>query len=86
MANKIPNGLVFSSKSPSRKKRTFILVPILVIIQLCLIWPIYPIMASAKPLILGIPLSFFWVILMVCFSFISLLIFFRKDADNDEVE
>tara|TARA_R110002124_G_scaffold183735_9_gene351249 strand:+ start:30024 stop:30284 length:261 start_codon:yes stop_codon:yes gene_type:complete len=86
MDNKIPNGLVFSSRSTKRRKRAFILVSVLVVIQLCLIWPIYPIMGAAKPLILGLPLSFFWVILMVCFSFISLLIFFRKDIETEEKE
>jgi len=86
MNDKIPNGLVFSSRSPKRRKRAFILIPILVVIQLCLIWPIYPLMSSAKPLIFGIPLSFFWVIMMVCLSFISLLIFFRKDTETTEEE
>ena len=85
MPNKIPNGLVFSSRSPKRRKRAFILVPILVLIQIGLIWPIYPMMGAAKPLILGLPLSFFWVILMVCFSFTSLFIFFRKD-ETEEVK
>ncbi|MEP1152248.1 MAG: hypothetical protein JXR20_07895 [Balneola sp.] len=84
MDNKIPNGLVFSSRSPKRRKRTFILVPILIVIQLGLIWPVYPIMSAAKPFILGLPLSFFWVILMVCCSFFSLLIFFKKDTETQE--
>lgn len=83
MNNKIPNGLVFSTRSPKRRKRAFILVPILVLIQICLIWPIYPLMSSAKPLIFGLPLSFFWVILMVCCSFTALFLFFRKDTEEE---
>lgn len=83
MKNDIPKGLIFSSNSSERKKRVKVLIPILVIIQLCLIWPIYPMMSGWDELVLGLPISFLWVILMVCCSFFSMLIFFRKDTEEE---
>jgi len=83
MKNEIPKGLIFSRNSPSRKKRIKILIPILILIQVCVIWPIYPIMSGWDNLMLGLPISFLWVILMVCCSFISMLIFFRKDNEEE---
>ena len=83
MPNKIPKGLVFASKSKSHKKRIKILIPILVLIQLSIVWPIYPIFSNAEMLILGLPLPFFWLILMVCAAFTSLLIFFLKDVEEE---
>lgn len=79
MNNEIPKGLVFSTKSPQRKKRALVLITVLCILQVCLIWPIYPLFASPTPQILGFPLSFVWVILILVLAFISVFIFFRKD-------
>jgi len=72
----IPNRLIFSPDSPKKRKRTFLLVAVLGVVQLCLIWPIYPLFSSPTPTILGFPLSFAWVILMVLVSFVSLLTYF----------
>jgi len=83
MPEKIPNKLIFSAGDLSRKKRVFILVAILAIIQICLIWPVYPLFGNAVPFILGIPLSFFWVILMVLASFFSLLNFYLKETREE---
>jgi len=79
MNNEIPKGLVFSTKSPQRKKRALVLITVLCILQVCLIWPIYPLFASPTPQILGFPLSFVWVILILVLAFISVFKFFRKD-------
>ncbi|MBO6792449.1 MAG: hypothetical protein JJ895_00970 [Balneolaceae bacterium] len=75
----IPNTLIFSGSSPHLKKRTFVAVGILFLVQCCLIWPIFPLFADPEPLILGFPQPFAWVILMVCISFTTLLMLFLKD-------
>lgn len=84
MPDKIPNKLIFSVKSDSRKKKTLLLVIVLTLIQLCLIWPIYPQFASAKPFILGLPLSFAWVIAWVIISFFTMLSYFLYDTNHKE--
>jgi hypothetical protein len=84
MQNDIPKGLVFSTGSPKRKKRALILISVLGALQLCLLWPVYPLFASPTPQILGFPLSFVWVIAILLCSFTALLIFFRKDIAEEE--
>ncbi len=83
MSNEIPKGLVFSTKSPKRKKRALILVAVLFILQISLIWPIYPLFASPTPQILGFPLSFVWVVFILILAFTSVVIFFRKDNEEE---
>lgn len=53
------------------RKRIF--VCLLLIIQLGLIWPVYAIFGSIHPMILGLPLSFAWVIFLLLSSFFLLL-------------
>lgn len=84
MSKNIPNGLVFSAKSPTRKKRALLLVSVLAVLQVCLIWPVYPLFASPTPQVLGFPLSFVWVIVILILSFTSLFIFFRKDNSSED--
>jgi hypothetical protein len=40
---------------------------------LALIWPVYPIFGDARPLILGLPLSLFYVAFWLVASFLVLL-------------
>lgn len=81
--NKLPKGLVFSKDSPKRKKRALILVAFLVILQGCVIWPVYPLFSSPLPQIMGFPLSFAWVIFILICSFLALLIYFLKDIKEE---
>ena len=84
MDQDIPKHLVFSKSTPKRRKRALILVVVLFLLQLCLLWPVYPIFASPEPLILGLPQSFVWVIFILLCSFIALLPFFLKDTSEEE--
>lgn len=79
----IPKGLIFSSGNPLRRKKTLWICLFLVLIQLCLIWPVYPLFSSATPLIAGLPLSFVWVIAMVLVSFTILLSYYLTDRKTD---
>ncbi|MFN1834121.1 hypothetical protein AB2B38_002570 [Balneola sp. MJW-20] len=83
MNKQIPKGLVFSTEDPVRRKRAIILSVILVIVQISLIWPVYPLFASPTPLIFGFPLSVVWVIAMLLTGAISVFIFFLKDKDPE---
>jgi len=84
MKETIPNKLIFSNSNPKRRKRALVLVGFLVVFQLCLIWPIYPIFGNAEPFIFGFPLSFAWVILILVLSFLALLLFFKSETKEEE--
>ncbi|MDX1617920.1 MAG: hypothetical protein R3224_03985 [Balneolaceae bacterium] len=66
----------------SVRKRTFILI--IALIQLCLLWPIYPLFSDIYPLILGLPLSFAWVVLMLAASFLTMLWYYLTDPALDK--
>lgn len=79
----ISKGLIFSSGNPLRRKKTLWTCLFLVLIQLFLIWPVYPLFSSSTPLIIGLPLSFVWVIAMVLVSFTILLSYYLTDRKTD---
>lgn len=65
----------------------------LLLIALCLVglsilWPVHAWLGSAKPLVFGLPLSIFWMILCIFASFFSLLAFYlwqnRNEANPNE--
>lgn len=68
-------------------KRKIIFLIGFLIIQLSLIWPIYPLFSAVDPMILGLPLSFAWVIFVLLAAFSLLLWYYLSDPKiNDEVQ
>lgn len=70
---------------PSRPKRRSRLYFALAIgfIAAMLVWPGFPLFASARPFIFGFPLSFAWVIAGVLATFLSLFLLYRRDYPDD---
>ncbi|MDZ7715516.1 MAG: hypothetical protein U5J95_04820 [Balneolaceae bacterium] len=60
-------------------KRKVIFLVGLLIIQLCLIWPIYPLFSTIEPMILGLPFSFAWVVFVLIAAFSLLLWYYLSD-------
>ena len=56
-----------------------ILIPFLMVI-----FPIYEIANRSTPIILGMPVSFFWVVLWIVIVFIAITILYTKDPANKE--
>ena len=48
------------------------------------IWPLYPWIAGIRPLVLGMPFSMFWLVLMIATVFFTFLTVFAKDREDDE--
>lgn len=67
----------------SRKK---IFLSLLVIIQLAIIWPVYSLFDGIYPLILGLPLSFAWIVAMLLSAFFLLLWYYWSDPAHKESE
>jgi hypothetical protein len=63
------------------RKKVFIIL--FLAIQLGLIWPVYPLFADLHPFILGLPLSFFWVIFMLVSAFLLLLWYYLTDPETE---
>lgn len=53
------------------RKRIFLFL--LLLVQLGLLWPVYSFFSGIYPMILGLPLSFAWVIAMLLAAFFLLL-------------
>ena len=65
----------------TRKK---IFLTLLLIIQLGLIWPIAGIFGGIYPMILGLPLSFAWVVAMLVSAFFLLLWYYLSDPAHKQ--
>ncbi len=69
-------GLMYSVQKPKKKSVLRWFIVFLVLVQLSLIWPIYPLVGHIEPFVLGIPFSIIWVLLCLLLSFSGLLAFF----------
>lgn len=65
-------------------RRKLVFVVGLLLVQLALIWPIYPLFSGARPFILGLPLSFFWLIVVLVCAFGLLLWYYLTDPKLEE--
>tara|TARA_B100000900_G_scaffold408357_1_gene422489 strand:- start:471 stop:806 length:336 start_codon:yes stop_codon:yes gene_type:complete len=84
MNSKKQLGLVYSVKEPKKKSVIRWFVVFLMLIQLSLIWPIYPLVGSIEPIVFGIPFSIAWVLLCLLLSFSGLLAFFIWENQKSE--
>lgn len=55
-----------------------------VAVLLLSIWPLYPWIAGVEPLVLGMPFSMFWLILMIATVFFTFVTIFARDREDDE--
>ena len=85
--SELTKGLVLfpPGASPGHKRRRLAFVAVYVLVVAALVWPIYPRFAGVFPLILGLPLSFAWVILALAVSFSALLALYLTE-ETDKVE
>jgi membrane protein implicated in regulation of membrane protease activity len=65
-------------------RRKIIFLAGLVLIQLSLVWPVYPVFSDIYPLILGIPLSFAWVIFILLSAFSLLLWYYLTEPEQGD--
>ncbi len=79
----IPRGLVLPGlRDTSRRAvlRAFLIVS--AISGLALIWPVYPLAADLQPYILGLPLSFAWVVGWLIVMFVALVLLYRTNESD----
>lgn len=61
----------------STRKKIFLFL--LLLIQLGIIWPVYSFFDGIYPMILGLPLSFAWIVAMLLSAFFLLLWYYLSD-------
>ncbi|MEM1179246.1 MAG: hypothetical protein AAGM22_12930 [Acidobacteriota bacterium] len=78
---RIPRGLRFFSENVpvTTRRRRFLFVLVWCGISAMMMWPIYPLMSGATPLVLGLPRSLAWVLVAMVLMFGSLLWLFLGD-------
>lgn len=59
---------------------------VMMLATLAVVWPGHAIFGSATPLILGLPLSFAWIILWVIISFVAMLALHFSDNKVPETD
>lgn len=81
----LPRGLVLFPPGTPRghRRRRLAFLALWVAVAACLVWPIYPLFAGIRPLVLGLPLSFAWVVLALLVMFLALLWLYRSDGRAD---
>jgi amino acid transporter len=80
----LPNGLVFPGlQDDTRRGPLLVFLVATVVSGLALVWPVYPIAGGTRPYLLGLPLSFAWVVGGLVVMFVALVLFYRADeADS----
>ena len=84
----LPSGLVFfrPEATPAHRRRRQLFVALYLVASSAVLWPIYPWFATAEPRILGLPLSFAWVIGALLAAFAVLVWFYLGDEDQRTAE
>ena len=84
----VPAGLVLfpPGTDPAKRRRRLTFVAICFVVTALLIWPVYPLFSGVQPLILGLPLSFAWVVLALALIFVALLWLYKTDDHGDPEE
>ena len=72
------------SAEPGLRRRHRVGFWVGLVVLLLSIWPLYPWIGGVRPLILGMPFSMFWLVLMIATVFFTFLSLFAKDRDDDE--
>lgn len=77
----LPHSLVFSSlqDAPTRRRRTFAFLAVVITAGLALVWPVYPSVAGIRPYVLGLPFSLAWVVGWLIVVFVALVLLYRAE-------
>ncbi|MBD1382491.1 DUF3311 domain-containing protein [Metabacillus arenae] len=68
----------------SNRKFNTLFIVIVLVPFLMLVFPFFEIGNRATPIIMGLPFSFFWVILWIVITFAALLALYYLDPEKEE--
>lgn len=67
--------------TPAHRRRRIVFLAVWIGVAAMLVWPVYSWVAGPDPRVLGLPFSFFWVILALFVQFGALLWLFAHEED-----
>lgn len=67
----------------SQRKFTTLFIVIGIVPFLMLVFPFFELGNRATPIVMGLPFSFFWVILWIVITFLALIGLYFLDPDKD---
>jgi len=70
----------------SKRKFYTLYITISTIPFLMLVFPFFEVGNRATPIVMGLPFSFFWVILWIVITFVALIVLYSLDPENKEEE
>lgn len=72
-----PRIRLFPSHLRPEERRVYgTIVLFFLLVLAALVWPIYPLFAGVRPLVLGMPFSLYYVVVLLVGSFLVLLLLF----------
>jgi hypothetical protein len=78
---------VFASRLDRRERRVYgTLTVYFCVVFAAMLWPVYPLFASARPLLAGLPLSLFYLTVLLLLSFAVLLGLYRWEARRGRLD
>jgi hypothetical protein len=85
---RIPAALhLFAAGTSARhRRRRLAFLAVYVAAAVALLWPVYPRFAAAFPLVLGLPLSLFWILAVLLVVFAALLGLYLGERRDGEVD
>lgn len=66
-------------ETPPRRRRRRVFLVVWAACFLAVIWPVYPLVSRAFPLVLGLPLSLAWILAVLAVQFLALFALYRAD-------
>ena len=57
-----------------------------IVVFLAMMWPVYPVFSKISPMLLGIPLSLFYLVVLLLLSFIVLLSLYLWESHRGELD
>ncbi len=71
---------------PAFRRRRLLFLAVFLLAAASVVWPIYPLFSGIRPLILGLPLSFAWVVLWLAVVFAALVWLYRTEEEPGRQE
>jgi len=80
-----PRGLVLPGlRDEARRGPLLFFLGVTVLSGLALVWPVYPVANAIRPYVLGLPLSFAWVVGWLLVMFVALVLLYRTDELDEK--
>lgn len=71
-----------SGSSPRHRRRRLVFAAICALLTAALIWPVYPLASGIRPLILGLPLSLGYIVIVLLLMFAALIWLYRGEEER----